>query len=415
MAKACYYHGFVIEFDTHLRRLTVDGQEIAIPQTPAASTAALIAQCKSFVDASSNLAARDAMRDEHVELLKQGTEYWNEWRVQHPLVRPLLYDAELNRLHSGENRTSMLNLAHANMTGAQLIEANLRNANLYEANLGGANLSSAHLEKAHLCRTDLYETTLQNAHLPGVNLQGTQLAKTDCRGADLTGCRVYGLSAWDIKVDKQTRQQDLSIIYEMPQTEENRPAELAEVTVDDLQVAQFIYLLLNNDRIRNVVDTVTSKVVLILGRFTPERKAVLNAVRDELRKRDYVPVIFDFEKPRHRDLTETVRTLASLAKFVIADLTDPSSLPHELATIVPDLPSVPIQPILLVSQREYGMYEHFTPYPWVLDIVPYQPETESWANLVERVIAPAEQRLAAANTGNRRFSTTGAAATRGSR
>jgi hypothetical protein len=335
--------------------------------------------------------------------------------VQHPLVVPLLYDAELNGLHSSEKRTSMLNLAHANLTGAQLVKANLRNANLHDANLGGANLTGAYLENANLCRTDLYETTLEKAHLEAANLQGTQLAKTDFRGADLTGCRVYGLSAWDIKVDQETRQQDLRIVYEMTETKEEHAPELGEVTVDDLQVAQFIYLLLNNDRIRNVVDTVTSKVVLILGRFTPERKAVLNAVRDELRKRDYVPVIFDFEKPRHRDLTETVRTLASLAKFVIADLTDPSSLPHELATIVPNLPSVPIQPILLVSQREYAMYEHFTPYPWVLDIVPYQPETESWANLVERVIGPAEGRLAAANTEKRRFSTTGAAATPGSR
>jgi hypothetical protein len=40
---------------------------------------------------------------------------------------------------------------------------------------------------------------------------------------------------------------------------------------------------------------------LILGRFSvPERKAVLDALRDELRKsgRGYVPVVFDFEKPR---------------------------------------------------------------------------------------------------------------------
>ena len=31
--------------------------------------------------------------------------------------------------------------------------------------------------------------------------------------------------------------------------------------------------------------------------FTDERKVVLDAIRDELRKRDYVPVLFDFEKP----------------------------------------------------------------------------------------------------------------------
>jgi hypothetical protein len=167
------------------------------------------------------------------------------------------------------------------------------------------------------------------------------------------------------------------------------------ITVDDLEVAQFIYLLLHNDRVRKVINTITSKVVLILGRFTPERKAVLDAVREELRKRDYLPVVFDFVKPDNRDLTETVSTLAHMAKFVIADLTDAKSLPQELASIVPVLPSVPVQPILLASEREYAMYEHFTRYPWVLPIMPYDTKDELLANLAERVIGPAERRLAA--------------------
>ena len=60
--------------------------------------------------------------------------------------------------------------------------------------------------------------------------------------------------------------------------------------------------------------------VLILGRFTDERKAVLDALREELRRRDYTPVLFDFEKPRSRSTLETVSTLAHMARFVIADL-----------------------------------------------------------------------------------------------
>lgn len=54
------------------------------------------------------------------------------------------------------------------------------------------------------------------------------------------------------------------------------------ITVDNLEVAQFIYLLLNNEKIRQVIDTITSKVVLILGRFTDERKSVIDAIREEL-------------------------------------------------------------------------------------------------------------------------------------
>ncbi len=65
------------------------------------------------------------------------------------------------------------------------------------------------------------------------------------------------------------------------------PEEPTVITVDNLEVAQFIYLLLHNEKIRHVIDTITSKVVLILGRFTPERKVVLYALREELRKRNY--------------------------------------------------------------------------------------------------------------------------------
>jgi hypothetical protein len=163
------------------------------------------------------------------------------------------------------------------------------------------------------------------------------------------------------------------------------------ISVDNLEVAQFIYLLLNNQKIRTVIDIITSKVVLILGRFTPERKPVLDAIRDELRKRDYLPVLFDFEKPSNRDITETVSTLAHMAKFVIADITDAKSIPQELMAIVPNLPSVSVQPLLLASQKEYGMFEHFKRYPWILEPYLYEDQDRLLAALNEKVIGPAEK------------------------
>ena len=93
------------------------------------------------------------------------------------------------------------------------------------------------------------------------------------------------------------------------------------ITVDNLEVAQFIYLMLNNRKVRDVIDTITSKAVLILGRFTEERKAVLDAHRDKLRNRDYLPILFDFDKPANKDVTGTVETLARMSRFIIADLT----------------------------------------------------------------------------------------------
>jgi hypothetical protein len=164
------------------------------------------------------------------------------------------------------------------------------------------------------------------------------------------------------------------------------------ITLDNLEVAQFIYLLLNNQKIREVIDTITSKAVLILGRFTPERKDVLDALREALRTRGYLPILFDFDKPESRDITETISTLAHLARFVIADITDAKSIPRELMLIVPNLPSVPVQPLILNSQGEYGMFEHFTRYPWVLPIYRYMDEANLLQSLQEKIIAPAEQK-----------------------
>jgi hypothetical protein len=124
--------------------------------------------------------------------------------------------------------------------------------------------------------------------------------------------------------------------------------------------------MLNNQKVRRVINTLTTKAVLILGRFTDDRKTVLDAIREELRRRDYLPIIFDFEQPGTRDLTETVSTLAHMARFIIPDITDPRSIPQELYAIAPHLRSVPIQPLLLASGSTYSMFADLTAYPWVL-------------------------------------------------
>ena len=201
---------------------------------------------------------------------------------------------------------------------------------------------------------------------------------TDLAGADLTGCRIYGTSAWDLNLEG-AKQQNLVI------TRADEP----EITVDNVEVAQFVYLLLHNEKLRDVIDTITSKAVLILGRFTDERKAVLDALREELRKRDYLPILFDFAVPATRDITETVSLLARMARFIIADLTDPSSVPHELAMIVPTT-KVPVQAVLLAGHREYSMFADLKDYHWVLEPYQYKSPELLIDQLNEHVIAPAE-------------------------
>ena len=73
-----------------------------------------------------------------------------------------------------------------------------------------------------------------------------------------------------------------------------------EITVDNIEVAQFVYLLLHHEKIRDVIDTVGKKGVLLLGRFTEGRIAVLERLRAELRERGYLPIVFNFDKRRRR-------------------------------------------------------------------------------------------------------------------
>jgi hypothetical protein len=166
-----------------------------------------------------------------------------------------------------------------------------------------------------------------------------------------------------------------------------------EITVDNIEVAQFIYLMLNNQKVRDVIDTITSKAVLILGRFTDERKAVLDALREELRKRDYLPILFDFEKPRSRDTDETITLLARMARFIVADITDARSVLQELRAIVPDLPSVPVQPIILATQEERGMFDFYRNMLWFLPVHRYASQGQLLADVGEKVIRPAELKV----------------------
>lgn len=330
--------------------------------------------------------------EEHLAILQRGVEVWNQWRRENPDIEPDLSEADLSGIDLSEAdfyqvnfRTA--NLSHTTLHGAILYSANLNRANLNAADFRGVDLYGVILTGATLIGADfgdaiLGAADLSEANLKGANLTRVSLVDTNLSGANLSGCRIYGISAWSTNLTNAT-QSDLII------SQENEP----QITVDNLEVAQFVYLLLHNEKIRGVIDTLTTKSVLILGRFTEERKAVLEAIKNELRQRNYVPILFDFEKPASRDLTETIVTLAHLSRFVIADITDAKGIPQELQAIVPNLLSVPIQPIILAAQREYAMFEHFRRYPSVLPLHEYDNQDQLIAELPEKVIEPAERKV----------------------
>jgi len=323
---------------------------------------------------------------EHLAKLKEGVEPWNQWRKEQPDVQPDLSEANLFRavLRRADLRGANLdgaNLREANLDGADLSEAHLSAANLNWADLYEANLHAADLHAANLLGASLIKVDLRGADLRGANLTEVVLVNTNLEGANLTACSVFGISAWNLRLQGAI-QSNLVIT----------PRDESPIQVDNLEIAQFIYLLLNNEKIRDVIDTIGKKAVLILGRFTPERKAVLDAIREALRHHGYLPILFDFEKPSTRDTQETITTLAGMARFIIADITDPKSIPQELASIVPNLPSVPVQPVLQTGNEPWGMYDHIKRYHWVLPLVLYDNQEVLLTELEPRVIIPAEEK-----------------------
>ncbi len=83
---------------------------------------------------------------EHLDILKQGVEVWNQWRKEYPDIQP-------------------------NLVGADLSGADLRKADLSEANFTKADLSGA-----DLCDVRFHNDTISGGFLTGTDL--TSLEQT---------------------------------------------------------------------------------------------------------------------------------------------------------------------------------------------------------------------------------------------
>lgn len=278
----------------------------------------------------------------------------------------------LSKFASEAHEAALITGAH--FTGASLADVDLSGMDLTGTILKGANLTGANLTGVNLTKKDLQYTDLSHA-----DLSYSILVQTDLRGSNLKGCRIHGIAVWDVLLD-DAQQSELLI---------TRPEEPA-ITVDNLQMAQFIYLLMNRKNLRDIIDTITSKAVLILGRFTPERKAILDAMATELRKHNLLPIIFDFERSTSRDFTETIKTLAGISLFIIADITNPKSSPLELQATVPDY-QIPFVAIIEEGERPFSMLSDLIgKYDWVLDTVITYPSRESLlAGFEQAILIPA--------------------------
>lgn len=130
---------------------------------------------------------------EHLEILKQGVEIWNQWRRDNKIIKPDLSVANLTGTNLRGADFSDVNLSAANLSEANLSEANLIRADLSRANLSKANLSKIDIRRANLIRADL-----SNADLRGTNLYYTIFGNTNLSKAkNLDTCYHIGPSIID--------------------------------------------------------------------------------------------------------------------------------------------------------------------------------------------------------------------------
>jgi uncharacterized protein YjbI with pentapeptide repeats len=282
-------------------------------------------------------------------------------------------------------RLNKANFSHCYFAGSDFTGANLRGSNFYQSNLSSAKFVRADVRDAYLSRADLAYTDFTEANLQSAHLEQATLMETVLQGAKMSGSYVYGIAVWDL-IGEPASQLNLVI---RPPERDDAPA----IIIDDLEIAQFIYLLTNHKKLGGVMTSIAERGVLLLGPFENGGLQRLEAIAARLRAAplNYLPIIFDFQPPPDRSYTETVKVLVGLSRFVIADLSGPS-VPKELEATVPDF-KVPFILIIEKGKKYPSMNDDFLENKWVLDPpVRFASEKELLETLADRPIAWAEKK-----------------------
>ncbi|HEY7415953.1 MAG TPA: hypothetical protein VH593_12220, partial [Ktedonobacteraceae bacterium] len=105
----------------------------------------------------------------------------------------------------------------------------------------------------------------------------------------------------------------------------------------------------------------------------------------------YLPIIFDFDQPADFNYTETVKTLAGLSRFIIADLSR-LLIPQELYATVPHF-KIPFVSTLEAGRKPFAMAPDLLEYPWIVGPPVLFASTDELVSLMPtKIIAPAEEK-----------------------
>lgn len=285
-------------------------------------------------------------KDDPSLIIKRGKIAWSQWRKNNPgyvsFSNPNWYSCP------GPNGAQVKGANEIDMSGVDMTGVSIYHAFAEGLDLRGATFTDAHVEEGDFSRADFRgavfvntrfnKTILTNANFDGAtfincNINRANLVGASFRVKEIRETVIYGVSTWDLITSEDMKQEKLVIEKTYSLYSEMIDQGKVPMTVDDIELAQFIYYLSNHKKMRDAINVLNNKGVLLLGRFKDGGLNRLYSIREHLQKKDYMPMIFDFERPDSLSLTETVITMAGLSKFIVADLSG-SSVPAELQAIL---------------------------------------------------------------------------------
>ncbi|HKB13115.1 MAG TPA: pentapeptide repeat-containing protein [Vicinamibacterales bacterium] len=258
---------------------------------------------------------------------------------------------------------------HGTLSEVDFSRSNLRHAQFHSCTALDADFSGADLRGAEISFSNVSASSFTAAKLQGASLAGTQIVDCSFDGANLTGARVFGVTPWNVDLAGAT-QRDLVIT----------PAGAARVTVDDLELAQFVHLMLDNRNLRRMIDTMTARAALVVGAFGTVRADRLAVLQQAIRARGCVPLTIDVTRQVGPDLVSQTTLLARLARFVVADFTAAPQIVQLLEAFVPEV-AAPVLTLDSSAARKRVTYADGWKYAWYLGTTPYR-DTKQLARLV---------------------------------
>jgi hypothetical protein len=279
-------------------------------------------------------------------IVRQGAAAWNAWCAENRqsvvFSAPQWYDSPgrggvqlkgPNRLDFSGMNLSNVFIQRAFAEGLNLRDSIFEDAHFEEGDFSGANFSGATFRNTKFNKTILTRAIFDDATFVNCSLNRVNLVEASFLVKEITETVVYGLSAWDMAISDESKQSKLVIEKTYELYSDLVAQGKVPMTVDDIELAQFIHYLGNHKKMRDTLNILSEMGVLLLGRFKDGGLERLYTLRELLKGKGYMPMIFDFDRPDSSSLIDTVVTMAGLAKFVVADLSGPS-VGQELSAIL---------------------------------------------------------------------------------